>query len=110
VLNMAMSGRDSRIKPGDVTSFDLVITNQGSNLARIVELQSVWPESLELMAADPATSAVSNGAIVWRFKELGAGEKRSIRVSFRVKAGTGVGTAIQVKNILTYEDQLGNRY
>ncbi|HIJ87598.1 MAG TPA: tetratricopeptide repeat protein [Desulfuromonadales bacterium] len=110
VLNMAMSGRDGRLKPGDVTSFDLVIANQGSNIARIVELQSVWPEQLELMAADPATSVVSNGAIVWRFKELGAGEKRSIRVSFRVKPGIGVGTAIQVKNILTYEDRLGNRY
>jgi uncharacterized membrane protein len=110
VLNMAMSGRDGRLKPGDVTSFDLVITNNGSNLARIVELQSAWPEQLELMAADPATSTVSNGAIIWRFKELGSGEKRSIRVSFRVKPGIGVGTAIQVKNILTYEDRLGNRY
>lgn len=110
VLNMALSGRDGRLKPGDVTSFDLVITNTGSNLARTVELQSAWPEQLELMAADPSTSAVSNGAIVWRFKELGAGEKRSIRISFRVKPGIGVGTAIQVKNILTYEDRLGNRY
>ena len=110
VLNMAMSGYDGRLKPGDVSSFDLVISNQGSSLARIVELQSLWPAQLELMAAEPATSAVSNEAIVWRFKELGAGEKRNIRVSFRVKAGTGVGTAIQVKNILTYEDRLGNRY
>jgi hypothetical protein len=107
---MAMSGRDGRLKPGDVASFDLTITNNGSNLARIVELQSAWPEQLELVAADPATSVVSNGAIIWRFKELGAGEKRNIKVSFRVKPGTGVGTAIQVKNILTYEDQLGNRY
>lgn len=110
VLNMAMSSRDGLLKPGDVTSYDLVITNQGSNVARIVELESVWPEQLELMAADPATSTTGKGAIVWRFKELGAGEKRSIRVSFRVKPGIGVGTAIQVKNILTYEDRLGNRY
>lgn len=110
VLKMAMSGRDGRLKPGDVASFDLTITNNGSNLARIVELQSAWPEQLELVAADPSTSVVSNGAIIWRFKELGAGEKRNIKVSFRVKPGTGVGTAIQVKNILTYEDQLGNRY
>ena len=110
VLTMAMSGHDGRLKPGDVTSYDLVITNQGSNVARTVELQSVWPEQLELMAADPATGTVSNGAIIWRFNELGAGEKRSIRISFRVKPGIGVGTAIQVKNILTYEDRLGNRY
>lgn len=107
---MVMTGRDGRPKPGDVASFDLTITNNGSNLARIVELQSAWPEQLELVAADPATSAVSSGAVIWRFKEMGAAEKRSIKVSFRVKPGTGVGTAIQVKNILTYEDQLGNRY
>jgi uncharacterized membrane protein len=110
VLKMIMAGRDGRLKPGDVASFDLTTTNTGSNLARVVELQSAWPEQLELIAAEPATSAVSSGTIVWRFKEMGAGEKRSIKVSFRVKPGIGVGTAIQVKNILTYEDQLGNRY
>lgn len=110
VLKMVMAGRDGRLKPGDVASFDLTITNTGSNLARVVELQSAWPEQLELVAAEPATSAVSKGTIIWRFKETGAGEKRSIKVSFRVKPGTGVGTAIQVKNFLTYEDQLGNRY
>ena len=110
VLKMVMDGRDGRLKPGDVASFDLAITNNGSNLARIVELQSAWPEQLELVAADPATSAFSNGAMIWRFKEMGAGEKRSIKVTFRIKPGAGVGTAIQVKNILTYEDQLGNRY
>lgn len=110
VLKMLMSGGNGRLKPGDVASFDLVITNYGSNLARVVELQSAWPEQLELVAADPAASSVSNGTVTWRFKEMGAVEKRSIKVSFRVKPGTGAGTAIQVKNILTYEDQLGNRY
>ncbi len=110
VLKMIMAGHDGRLKPGDVASFDLTLTNSGSNLARVVELQSVWPQQLELVAADPATSIVNNETIIWRFKEMGAGEKRSIKVSFRVKPGTGVGTAIQVKNILTYEDQLGNRY
>jgi len=110
VLHMAMSGRDGKLKPGEVGSFDLALTNRGSNLARIVELQSAWPEQLELVAADPATSAFSNGTMFWKFRELGAGEKRVIKVSFRVKPGTGVGTNIQVKNILTYEDQIGNRY
>ncbi len=110
VLQMVMTGRDGRLKPGEVASFDLTITNKGTNLARIVELQSSWPEQLELVAADPANSSASNGNIIWRFKEMGAGEKRIIKVSFRVKPGTGVGTSIQVKNIMTYEDQLGNRY
>ena len=110
VLKMVMAGRDGRLKPGDVASFDLTITNNGSNIARVVELQSVWPEQLELVVSEPAVTVISNGAIIWRFKEMGAGEKRNIKVSFRVTPGTGVGTAIQVKNILTYEDQLGNRY
>jgi uncharacterized repeat protein (TIGR01451 family) len=110
VLKMVMAGRDGRLKPGDVASFDLTISNSGSNLARVVELQSAWPQQLEMIAAEPATSTVTGGDIIWRFKEVGAGEKRSIKVSFRVKPGTGVGTAIQVKNVLTYEDQLGSRY
>ena len=110
VLKLVLAGRDGRLKPGDVASFDLTITNNGSNLARVVELQTAWPEQLELIAADPSTSSVNNGTVIWRFKEMGAGEKRIIKVSFRVKPGTGVGTAIQVKNIMTYEDQLGNRY
>ncbi|MBC7964146.1 MAG: tetratricopeptide repeat protein [Steroidobacteraceae bacterium] len=110
VLQLAMAGRNGRLKPGEVASFDLTISNKGSNLAKIVELQSTWPEQLELVAADPANSTFTNGNVTWRFKELGANEKRIIKVSFRVKPGTGVGTNIQVKNILTYEDQIGNRY
>ncbi|MDR3580566.1 MAG: tetratricopeptide repeat protein [Oryzomonas sp.] len=110
VLKMAVTARDGRLKPGEVASFDMVITNGGSNLARTVELQSTWPEQLELVGADPSNSSISNGNILWKFKELGAGEKRAIKVSFRVKHGIGVGTNIQVKNVLTYEDQLGNRY
>jgi hypothetical protein len=110
VLQMAMTARDGRLKPGEVASFDLTITNRGSNLARVVELQGTWPEQLELIAADPSSSSSGNGTILWNFKEVGAGEKRTIKVSFRVKPGTGVGTNIQVKNLLSYEDQLGNRY
>jgi uncharacterized repeat protein (TIGR01451 family) len=110
VLKMTMASGNGRLKPGDVASFDLSITNRGSNLARVVDLQSTWPEQLEFVAADPAKSSISNGKILWKFKELGAGEKRTIKVSFRVKQGIGVGTNIQVTNILNYEDQLGNRY
>jgi uncharacterized repeat protein (TIGR01451 family) len=110
VLEMAMSGGDARLKPGEVASFNLTLTNRGSNLARVVELQSVWPDKLELVAADPGTSSTNNGSIQWKFKELGAGEKRVIKVSFRVKPGISMGTNIQVKNIMNYEDQLGNRY
>ncbi|NVN89999.1 MAG: tetratricopeptide repeat protein [Desulfuromonadales bacterium] len=110
VLQMTMASGNGRLKPGDVASFDLSITNRGSNLARVVDLRSTWPEQLEFVASEPAKSSLDNGRILWKFKELGAGEKRSIKVSFRVKQGIGVGTNIQVSNILNYEDQLGNRY
>ena len=110
VLKLATSSHSGQLKPGDITSFDLTITNNGSNLARVVVLQSIWPELLELVASEPTTSSVAQGTVTWRFTELGAGERRNIRVSFRVKPGTGVGKAIQVRNSLTYEDQLGNRY
>jgi len=110
VLQLAMSARDGKLKPGEVASFDLTVTNNGTNLARVVELQSAWPQELDLVAAEPASSQNANGTIVWKFKELGAGEKRTIKVSFRIKPGTVVGTAIQVKNVMKYEDQLGNRY
>lgn len=110
VLQMTMTAREGRLKPGEVASFDLAITNRGSNLARVVELKGTWPEQLDLIAADPSATPAGNGTIIWNFKELGAGEKRTIKVSFRVKSGTGVGTNIQVKNLLSYEDQLGNRY
>lgn len=110
VLQMAMAGKGGQLKPGDVASFDLTITNTGSNLARVVELSSYWPEQLDLVAADPTNTSVQNGTVLWKFKEVGAGEKRTIKVSFKVKPGTGVGTAIQVRNSFKYEDQLGNRY
>ena len=110
ILKMVMSALNGRLKPGNIASFDLTITNNGSNLARMVDLRSTWPDQLELVAADPAAAVTGNGSATWRLKEMGAGEKRIFQVSFRLKPGTGVGTGIQVKNILTYEDQLGNRY
>jgi len=110
VLQLAMSRSGGRLKPGEIASYDLTVVNHGSNLARVVELQSSWPEQLELIAAEPVNSSAEAGTIHWKFKELGAGEKRNIKVSFRVKAGIGAGTSIQVRNSLNYEDLQGNRY
>ena len=110
VLQMVVTGHNARLKPGEIASFEMNVTNRGSNLARVVELQSSWPEQLELVAAEPINSASAGKNYVWKFNELGAGEKRTIKVSFRVKQGIGVGSNLQVKNIMTYEDQLGNRY
>ena len=109
VVQLSLKGRAGLLVPGELLTVDLVVHNQGSNLAKGVELQALWPEQLELMAAVPAAEKAGNGS-GWRLGELGAGEKRIVKASFRVRTGTGVGTGIQLKSVLSYTDQLGNRY
>lgn len=111
VVQLALKGRGGLLVPGELLTVDLVVHNQGSNLAKGVALQAAWPDQLELVAAEPAAEQQTAGhGRTWRLNELGAGEKRVVKASFRVKAGTGVGTGIQIKSELSYYDQLGNRY
>ncbi len=110
VLHLAMKGREGRMVPGELLTVELDILNQGSNLAKQVELELAWPAQVELVAADQTAGKAAAGSSVWRFNELGAGEKRVIKASFRIKSGTGVGTGVQLKSMLTYQDQAGNRY
>ena len=110
IVELSMVGQGGKLKPGEVSSFDLNVLNHGSNLAKSVEVQSILPDNLEMMASDVQAQAGSNGEYIWKFVELGAGEKRSIRVTFRVRSGIRVGTNIQIRNLVTYEDQLGNKY
>jgi uncharacterized membrane protein len=110
VVELAMSGRGGRLKPGEVSSLELDCFNRGSNIAKQVVLQTVLPTQLELVASDPLYTKGEGGVYTWRFDELGAGERRGIRVTYRVKPGIAVGTSMQLKNLLNYQDQLGNRY
>jgi hypothetical protein len=110
IVELSMSGKGSKLKPGEISSFDFNVVNRGSNLAKYVEIRSILPGNLELLDADIAPQKGSEGEYIWKFVELGAGEKRSVKVTYRVKAGIPVGTNIQIKNLVTYEDQLGNRY
>ena len=110
ILELAMAAQRGRLKPGEVSSLELNCVNRGSNLAKQVTVQSILPPQLELVAADPGFSQGENGTYSWRFDELGAGEKRNIRMTYRVKPGIAVGTSMQVKNLLNYHDSLGNRY
>jgi hypothetical protein len=76
----------------------------------MVEIRSILPDQLELVADEPGNANKSNGEYSWRFDELGSGEKRTVRVSYRIKSGTAYGTALALKNDLKYQDQLGNSY
>jgi hypothetical protein len=98
------------LRPGEVATFDLTCTNRGSSIAKIVEMRSILPDALELVASDPPVSRGKGGEYIWKFEELGAGEKKGARVSIRVKSGVAVGTNLQVKNLLSYQDQLGKSY
>ncbi len=110
IVELSMVGQGGKLKPGEVSCFDLNVVNRGSNIAKTVEIQSILPDNLEMMASDVQSQAGSKGEYIWKFVELGAGEKRSIRVTFRVRSGIRVGTNIQIRNLVTYEDQLGNKY
>ena len=110
VLELAMNGKGGRLKPGEVSSFELSCMNSGSSLAKVVEIQSHLPEQLELVASDPVVSRKTDGSYLWRFEELGAGEKRNIRVTYRMRGGAAVGTSIALTNVLKYQDQAGNTY
>ncbi len=109
VVQMAMKGRDGRLIPGELLTVELSVVNRGSNLAKSVEMATSWPEQMELVATEFATKTSPTG-VTWRFAELGAGERRVIKASFRVKPTTAVGTGLQLKSVLNYQDQLGNRY
>jgi hypothetical protein len=110
VVELAMTGRSGRLRPGEVATFDLSCLNRGSSIAKVVELQSLLPDALELVASDPPATRGKGSEFTWKFEELGAGEKKGARVSIRVKSGITVGTNLQVKNLLSYQDQLGNSY
>jgi uncharacterized membrane protein len=110
IVELSMAGEGSKLKPGEVSSFELNVVNRGSDLAKSVEVQSFLPDNLEMMAANAPVRMGSNGEYIWKFAELGATEKRSVRVTFRVRSGIPVGTNIQIRNLVTYEDQMGNRY
>ncbi len=110
VLDLTVNGKIGKIRPGDASTIELDCVNRGTSLAKIVELESILPEQLELIAADPAYTRGQNGRYLWSFEELGSGERRSIKVTYRIKSGTAQGTSIQLQNLLRYQDLQGNRY
>ena len=110
IVELSTSAGGGKLKPAEFSSYEFTVVNRGSNIAKTVEIRSILPENLEILAADVPFLQGGGGEYLWNFAELGAGEKRLVKVSFRVKTGIPVGTNIQIKNLVTYEDQLGNRY
>jgi hypothetical protein len=109
-VELTVSGGAGRLKPGEVASVEVVCHNRGSAIARSVTVRSVLPPQLELVATEPTAVATPGGELTWSIPELGAGEKRTMRLISRVKPGITAGATLAVTNRVTYEDHLGNRY
>ena len=110
LVELAASSKAGRLKPGEVASVEVVCLNRGSSLARSVTVQSVLPPQLELVVTEPMAATSPAGELTWTIPELGAGEKRTMRLIYRVKSGVTAGASLAVSNRVTYEDHLGNRY
>jgi outer membrane lipoprotein YfiO len=110
VLNLTVAGKGGKIRPGEVSSFELSCVNVGSSMAKMVDIRSSLPEQLELVAANPVVAGRNDGEYFWKFDELGSGEKRKISVSYRIKPGIASGTSLALKNVIKYQDQAGNSY
>jgi hypothetical protein len=59
---------------------------------------------------EPVAAEGQKGEPIWRFPDLGPGEKRSIVLAYRVRPGVAAGTNLQIENRLRYKDQQGNSY
>lgn len=109
-VELELSGKGGRLKPGEISRLELNVVNRGSNLAKDLEVRSTLPAGLDIVASEPAASDVRNADRVWKFAELGPGERRTIVLAFKVKPTVAAGTSIRIENALRYKDQLGNTY
>lgn len=110
VVTLVMDARNGRLKPGEIAHLVLSAVNNGSGMAKDVEVMCRLPERIEAVASEPVATDGRKGEQIWRFPDLGPGEKRSIVLAYRVRAGVAAGTSLQIENRLRYKDQLGNSY
>jgi uncharacterized repeat protein (TIGR01451 family) len=105
-----METKSGRLKPGEIAHLVVSAVNNGSSMAKDVQVTSLLPERLDIVASEPVTTERQMGEHIWRFAELGPGERRSIVLSYRVKSGVAAGTSLRIENRVKYQDQTGNSY
>lgn len=110
VVTLEMSASNGRLKPSEVAHLVLNLVNNGSGMAKDVEVISHLPERIDVVASEPVAVGGQTGEHSWRFSELGPGEKRSIVLAYRVRPGVAAGTNLQIENRFSYKDQRGNSY
>jgi len=110
VVTLEMSASNGRLKPSEVAHLVLSVVNNGSGMAKDVEVISLLPERIDVVASEPVAVGGQKGEHAWRFTELGPGEKRSIVLAYRVRPSVAAGTNLQIENRFSYKDQRGNSY
>ena len=110
VVTLEMEMKSGRLKPGEIAHLVVSAVNNGSSMAKDVQVTSLLPEHLDIVAAEPMTTERQMGEHLWKFTELGPGERRSIVLSYRVKSGVAAGTSLRIENRVKYQDQAGNSY
>ncbi|MDD2335431.1 MAG: tetratricopeptide repeat protein [Geobacteraceae bacterium] len=110
VVTLEMEAKNGRLKPGEIAHLVLSAVNNGSGMAKNVEVMCQLPERIEVVASEPGVIDGRKGEQIWRFPDLGPGEKRSIVLAYRVRPGVAAGTSLQIENRLRYKDQQGNSY
>lgn len=110
LVTLKMVASNGRLKPGEIAHLVLSVVNNGSGMAKDVEVISQLPERIDVVASEPVARGGQTGEKAWRFSDLGPGEKRSIVLAYRVSPGVAAGTNLQIENRFSYKDQAGNSY
>lgn len=96
--------------PGGVISYQAMVTNNGSGLARNVVVSELLPPELEFVHADPEPTEKEGKRWIWKLNDLGPQQKRTFAVSVRIRKGLPAGTTVQKQTEIFYQDLHGNRY
>lgn len=110
VVTLEMEAKNERLMPGEIAHLILSAINNGSSMAKDVEVLIHLPASIDVVASKPVAFEGKKGEHLWRFPELGPGEKRSIVLAYRIRPGVTAGTNLQIENQFRYKDQQGNLY
>jgi uncharacterized repeat protein (TIGR01451 family) len=75
-----------KVKPGDTVSYTLNLSNTGSADARSARIVVVYPGTLRLAQAAPASTSADPQAhsVAWDLPRLAPNDRRAVRLDFRV--------------------------
>lgn len=109
-LAIAKRAGTKTARPGEVVDYRIRVRNRGRKAARRVRVCDRLPSGLRLMKARGAKSNAKRAC--WTLKRLGAGKKRTFRVTAKVKTSTDSGrvrnrASVNARNARRARDKAG---